>query len=101
MGLIIDELTSLFSFQALNSDLFGSELDELINVLARNYRIWLTIGHQELFQLTDRVRNSLMTMGTQILGVTSDPAAAKYYAHLFNRYDPHLVKKYEPVYASV
>ena len=42
-----------------------------------------------------------MTMGTQILGVTSDPAAAEYYAHLFYHYDPRLVKKYEPVYASV
>jgi hypothetical protein len=101
IGLVIDELTSLFSVQALGSDLFGSELDELINVIARNYSVWLTIAHQELFQVTERILKSLMTMGTQILGVTTDPEGAKYLAQLFFKYDPHLVKKYEAVYGSV
>jgi len=101
IGLIIDELTSLFSLHALSSELFGSEMDELINVLARNYRLWLTIAHQEMFQLTDRIYKSLMTMGTQILGVTSDPASAKYLADLFFEYRPYWVKKTEAVYASM
>lgn len=101
IGLIIDELTSLFSVQSLASDLFGSELDELINVLARNYRLWLTIAHQERFQLTERIFKSLMTMGTQILGVTTDPMAAKYLSDLFFEYQPYWVKKVEAVYASV
>ncbi len=101
IGLMIDELTSLFSIQSLNSDLFGAELDELINVIARNYSIWLTIAHQEMFQVTERIYKSLMTMGTQILGVTTDPEAAKYSAMLFYKYEPYLVKKYEPIYGSV
>ena len=101
IGLIIDELTSLFSLQALSSELFGSEMDELINVLARNYRLWLTIAHQEMFQLTERIFKSLMTMGTQILGVTTDPFAAKYMADLFFEYNPFLVKKVEAVYGSM
>lgn len=100
IGLIIDELTSLFSVQALNSDIFGSELDELINVLARNYSVWLTIAHQEMFQVTERILKSLMTMGTQILGTTTDPEAAKYLARIFYEYQPFLVKKYEAVYGS-
>ena len=101
IGLIIDELTSLFSLQALAGDLFGSELDELINVIARNYSIWLTIAHQEMFQLTEQVMKSLMTMGTQILGVTSDPEAAKRMAEIYFTYDPFWVKKYIPTYASI
>jgi hypothetical protein len=100
IGLVIDELTSLFSVQALGSDLFGSELDELINVIARNYSVWLTIAHQELFQVTERILKSLMTMGTQIMGVTTDPEGAKFLAQLFFKYDPYLVKKYEAVYGS-
>jgi hypothetical protein len=99
--LIIDELTSLFSVQALASDLFGSELDELINVIARNYSVWLTIAHQEMFQITERIIKSLMTMGTQILGVTTDPEGAKYLAQLYFKYDPYLVKKIEIVYGSL
>ncbi|MHA1290257.1 MAG: hypothetical protein ACTSPB_22980 [Candidatus Thorarchaeota archaeon] len=101
VGLIIDELTSLFSLQALSSDLFGAEMDELINVLARNYRLWLTIAHQEMFQLTERIYKSLMTMGTQILGVTSDPVSAKYLADLFFKYRPYWVKKTEAVYGNL
>ena len=100
IGLIIDELTSLFSLQALSSDLFGTEMDELINVLARNYRLWLTIAHQEMFQLADRTFKSLMTMGTQIMGVTTDPLAAKYFSELFFQYRPYWIKKVEAVYAS-
>lgn len=101
VGLIVDELTSLFSIQALSSDLFGSELDELINVIARNYGVWLTIAHQESFQITERIMKSLMTMGTQILGVTTDPEAARYLTQIYFQYDPYLVKKYEPIYSSV
>lgn len=100
IGLIIDELTSLFSLQALTSDLFGSEMDELINVLARNYRLWLTIAHQEMFQLTERLFKSLMTMGTQILGVTTDPYAARYLSDLYFEYRPYWIKKLEPIYGS-
>jgi hypothetical protein len=101
IGLVIDELTSLFSIQSLNGELFGSELDELINVIARNYSIWLTIAHQEMFQVTERILKSLMTMGTQILGVTTDPEAAKYLAMLYYQYNPYLVKKVEAVYGSI
>ena len=100
IGLIIDELTSLFSLQSLAGDLFGSELDELINVLARNYSIWLTIAHQENFQLTEQIMKSLMTMGTQILGVTTDPDAAMRMAQIYYKYDPYWVKKYIPIYMS-
>lgn len=100
IGLVIDELTSLFSVQALASDLFGSELDELINDIARNYSVWLTIAHQEMFQVTERIIKSLMTMGTQILGVTTDPEGARFLAQLYFKYNPYQVKKYEAVYGS-
>lgn len=96
-GLIIDKLTSLFSLHALSSELFSSEMDELINARARNYRLWLTIAHQEIFQLY----KSLMTVGTQILGVTSDPAAAKYLADLFFEYRSYWIKETEAIYGSM
>jgi len=101
IGLIIDELTSLFSLQALSNELFGADLDELINVIARNYSIWLTIAHQEMFQLTERIMKSLMTMGTQILGVTTDPDAAIQMARIYDKYKPYWVKKYIPTWSSV
>lgn len=100
ISLIIDELTSLFSADTLATDLFASDLDELINVIARNYSVWLTLAHQELFQLSERAQKALIGMGTQMLGVTSDPDAALTLARQFFRYDPYWVKKREPVYFS-
>jgi hypothetical protein len=100
ISFIIDELTSLFSIQALAADLFASDIDELINVIARNYSIWLCIAHQEAFQFSERLQKSLMTMGTQVLGVTSDPDSAINTARQFSRYDPYWVKKYERVWMS-
>jgi hypothetical protein len=95
ISFIIDELTSLFSRAALAAELFGKDLDELINVIARNYRVWLTIAHQEQFQITGHIYKTLMSMGTQILGVTSDREAALSSSQQFFEYDPYLVKKYE------
>lgn len=100
ISLVVDELTSLLGSGMLAADIFASELDELINVLSRNYRIWLTLSHQELFQMSERVQKTLMGMGTQILGVTSDRDAALSLARQFFRYDPYWVKKREPVYFS-
>jgi hypothetical protein len=96
ISFIIDELTSLFSGAGLAAEMFGKELDELINVIARNYRVWLTIAHQEQFQITEHIHKALISMGTQILGVTSDREAALSSAQQFFEYDPYLVKKYEP-----
>lgn len=40
-------------------------------------------------------------MGTQILGVSSDPMAAKILADIFLKYQPYWVKKTEAVYGSL
>lgn len=100
ISLVIDELASLLNAQSLTVNLFAQDLDELINVIARNYRVWLTIAHQEMFQLDEKTQKTLMTMGTQIFGSTSDMDAALSLARHFFRIDPLKVKRYEPTYTS-
>ena len=100
ISLIVDELTSLFSKGALVEAGLGKDLDELINVLARNYRVWLTIAHQEQFQVTEHMQNALWTLGTQILGATSDWEAALLSAKRFLRYNPDWIKKEEVTYSG-
>ncbi len=100
ISVIIDELTSLFSVETLAGDILASDLDELINVIARNYAVWLTIAHQELFQIGEKAQKTLMGMGTQVMGVTSDHEASLSLGNQFFRYDPGLVKKREPMYMS-
>jgi hypothetical protein len=100
VSLIIDELSALYNFHSLALDIFAADLDELINVIARNHMVWLTLAHQELFQLNERAQKSLMTMGTQIFGSSADIDGALTLARQFFRYDPDWIKRCEPVYAS-
>lgn len=100
LSLVIDELTFLLGEADATFLPIVDDLEELIGRLARNHSIWLTLCHQELNQLNERVADLLMTLGTQIFGVTSEIAAAETVATRFYRFDPNMVKKTEPIYAS-
>jgi len=100
LSLIIDELAGLTHLQTRGESVFSRVLDELLNVWARNGMVWLTLAHQELFQLEERIQQSLMSLGTQVLGVTSDRKAALAVAQQLYPYDPDNVRRYEPIYAN-
>lgn len=100
LSVIIDELTYLLSLQGSASNLLEADLDEFINRVMRSHQIWLTLAHQELYQVNEYIQDTLMSMGTQILGVTTDPGTARALARRFHRYRPLRVKKYEPMYMS-
>jgi hypothetical protein len=100
ISLIVDELAALTHLQAGGESVFATVLDELINVYARNCMIWLCLAHQELFQLEERIQKSLMSLGTQIIGVTSDMNAALALAKQLVPIDPYKIKRYEPVYSN-
>lgn len=73
----MDELATLYNFDVqAGSSIFAADLDESINVLARNYQVWLLLALQELFQIDEKSRKTLLTMGTKIIGVTTDSEAA-------------------------
>lgn len=101
LSLIVDEVAALTHLQSGMGSPFASALDELINVYARNAMIWLCLCHQELFQLEERIQQTLMSLGTQILGVTSDMNAALSVAKQLFRINPYRIKRYEPVYGSI
>lgn len=99
VGLIIDELLALYHLdQQAGQSVFASDLDELLNILARNYRIWVTLAFQEIFQLDRRAQKTVLSMGTKIFGVTTDPEAAQTIASIVHAYDPTLIKAFIPVY---
>lgn len=98
LSLIIDEITYMLSSASLHSDILAADMDELINRLARNYMIWLTLCHQEMYQLSEPIQKTLLTMGTQIFGSTTDLQAAIEISRRFFRYNPAWVRKYQPVY---
>lgn len=101
VGFVIDEVTQLLGYGTAEQSLLAEDIEELASVIARNYGIWLTISHQSLAQVHERIRNVLMQMGTQVLGVTPNPDDALYLAKQFVRYDPFLLKKKEPIWMGV
>jgi len=98
LGLIVDELTELTHQASLEHDLFAADLEELINVYARNYSVWLTLAHQEMYQLSKKTQKALLTLGTQMIGLTADMDAAAATVRQYVALDPWLVKRWENVW---
>ena len=48
ISFIVDELAALFPLSGLTADQFAADLDEMINQIARNYSLQLTLATQEL-----------------------------------------------------
>ena len=100
VALIIDELSEFGQLEAeASSSIFSEDLNYLINILKRQYRIMLTIIHQEAYQLDEKTRKALLSMGCQILGVSHDQDSALEMARQFIPYRPR-AKRYEPIYSS-
>ena len=102
VSFIIDEVTQLLGYSSQENSVMAADIEELVSVLARNYGIDLTIAHQNLPQIgSERIQKALMTMGTQMIGVQTDPISAQLLANYFIRYDPYWVKRMERVWGSV
>jgi hypothetical protein len=101
ISFIVDELSTFVSGgKAKEYEVFALELNKLINVISRSHRLWITLGCQELWQLPELVVKSVLTMGTQVIGSTSDPESAEQLVRAFMKYDPQWVRKKQPVWMT-
>lgn len=100
VSVIVDELTYLLSLDPRHTQLLAADFDELINRVARNYGVWLTLAHQELYQVPEDIQKHLMTMGTQVFGKTTEQETALLLAERFFPFDPWWTKKRDPIYMS-
>jgi len=74
------------------------ELDEFINVYMRQHTIWFSCAHQELYQIDEQLRNTLLSLGTYILGATSSIESARQLADALYFRNPYWVKDYHTVF---
>lgn len=100
LALHIDELTELTNAQSLDQSLFARDLDYLLNVLMRGFSCPVTVAHQSMHQVAEPTMKTLMTMGTHVIGVTSDVESAEFIARHFVPLDPRRVKRMERVWTS-
>jgi hypothetical protein len=97
-GVIIDEFAHMTQQGVNGRNPLAHDLDEFINVYMRQHTIWFTCAHQELYQIDEQLRNTLLSLGTYILGNTSSTQSARDLADaLFSR-NPNQVKDAEPMY---
>jgi hypothetical protein len=91
-GLIIDEFAHMTQTVISGTNPLAKELDEFINVYMRQHTIWFTAAHQELYQIDEQLRNTLLSLGTYILGATSSMESARELADALFFRDPTWVK---------
>jgi hypothetical protein len=97
-GIIIDEFAHMTQKIAGGTNPLAQDLDTFINVYMRQHTIWFTAAHQELYQIDEQLRNTLLSLGTYIIGGTSSMESARTLADaLFSR-DPWWIKYWRPVY---
>jgi hypothetical protein len=101
VSFIIDELSELVGIGELNADVLAGDINELINRIARSHGVWVTLATQELFQLPEKVRNTVLSLGTLIFGQTSDDEAAEEISRRFCRYDPYMLKKRRGMFTTI
>jgi len=97
---IVDELTELLDIGGSEDSPFEKELNSLVNVYARNCSLWLTICHQEAYQIRPYTYKTLMGMGTQVLGVIADVQAALQVAGDIFTLSPYRLKAVDTVWGS-
>jgi hypothetical protein len=101
ISFIIDELSYLVGTTGTNAELLTADLNELVNQISRSHGLWVTLATQELFQLPPKLRQTVLSVGTVLLGQTSDQQQAEELARRYMPYDPYLVKDARPIYTPV
>jgi hypothetical protein len=101
VALTIDEVSVLTNLDRQSqNEPFADLLDDLLNIRARQGQVWVTLSHQEAWQVSEKLQKTLMGCGTRIIGRTSDQEAARHLAEQFFVPDPHRVKWREASYSA-
>jgi hypothetical protein len=97
-GVIIDEFAHMTQQVISGTNPLAQELDEFINVYMRQHTIWFTAAHQELYQIDEQLRNTLLSLGTYVLGSTSSMESARELSDALFFRNPYRVKHYRNVW---
>jgi hypothetical protein len=96
-GVIIDEFAHMTQQVISGKNPLAQDLDTFINVYMPQHTIWFTAAHQELYQIDEQLRNTMLSLGTYILGGTSSMESARTLADALFFRDPYRVKDFHVV----
>jgi hypothetical protein len=91
-GVLIDEFVALTQKALAGENPLAVELDEFIQQYMRSSQIWLTIGLQSPHQLDDQLRQTVLSLGTYLIGQAATMEGARVLADSVYLRDPYWVK---------
>jgi hypothetical protein len=100
LGLIFDELATISEHVTEGENPIANLLDEFINVYMRNHHIYFTCCHQSIYQLDEKLRHTLLSLGTYLFGRCADITEARELGEVLFRNDPFRVKHYRRVWGG-
>jgi hypothetical protein len=93
-GVLIDEFVALTQKVLAGENPLAVELDEFIQQYMRSSQIWLTIGFQSPHQLDEHLQQTVLSLGTYLIGQAATMAGARLLADSLYLRDPYWVKHY-------
>jgi hypothetical protein len=96
--LIIDEFVALTQKMQVGENPLAVELDEMIQQYMRASQIWLTIGLQSPHQLDEQLRQTVLSLGTYLIGQAATMDGARLLADALYLRDPYWVKHWRAVW---
>lgn len=97
-GLIIDEFVALTQKMQVGENPLAVELDEFMQQYMRASQIWLTLGLQSPHQLDEQLQQTVLSLGTYVIGQAATMAGARFLADALFLRDPWRVKYWRPGY---
>lgn len=98
-GVLIDEFPALTQKVVAGENPLAKELDEFIQQYMRQHQIWLTVTLQSPLQLDEQLQQTVLSLGTYIIGQAPTIHAARLIADAIAFLNPYSVKHYRKVWA--
>jgi hypothetical protein len=100
-GLILDEFPQMTVKVSARENPIAADFDTLIHAYMRSSQIWLTIGLQSPLQLDDQLQQTVLSLGTYLVGQAPTMEAARILADALYLRDPYWVKHYRKIYVPL
>jgi hypothetical protein len=100
LGLLIDEFAALTQKVTADENPLAVLLDEFMQQYMRNHRIFFSCAFQSLNQIDEQLRNTVLSLGTLVVGRLATMEEARLLADVLFQKDPFRVKHYRKVWGK-
>jgi energy-coupling factor transporter ATP-binding protein EcfA2 len=100
LGLLVDEFAALTQKVTADENPLAVLLDEFMQQYMRNHRIFFSCAFQSLNQIDEQLRNTVLSLGTLVVGRLATMEEARLLADVLFQTDPYFVKHWRKVWGT-